>query len=73
MDRLGILEEFVNMTKILLLYAKVSIVVNAKTFEGSVIEFKGAVGLFLNTTLLVSLIGETFNMVVHEEFRNNII
>jgi hypothetical protein len=73
MNRLGILEEFVNMTKILFLYAKVSIVVNRKTFEGFVIEFKGVVGLYLNISLLASLIGETFNAVIREEFRNNII
>jgi hypothetical protein len=64
MDRLGILEEFVNMTKILFLYAKVSIVVNGKTFEGFVIEFMGVVGLSFNTGLLVSLIGESFNAVI---------
>ncbi len=64
MDRLGILEDFVNMTKILFLYAKVNIVVNGKTFEGFVIEFTGVVGLSFNTGLLVSLIGETFNAVI---------
>jgi hypothetical protein len=64
MDRLRILEEFVNMTKILFLYAKVSIVVNGKTFERFVIEFTGVVGLSFNTSLLVSLIGETFNAII---------
>ncbi len=58
MDRLGILEEFAIMTKILFLYAKVSIVVNGKTFEGFVIELRGAIRLYLNTNLLVSLIGK---------------
>jgi len=48
-------------------------VVNGKTLEGFVIEFRGAVGLYLNTSLFVSLIGETFSTVIHEEFRNNII
>jgi hypothetical protein len=48
-------------------------VVNGKTFEGFVIEFRGTLGLYLNTSLLVSLIGETFKAVNHEEFRNNII